>query len=1218
MSADGGSVVVQLTLDNGQYRVATLNATDLMRQLKHSIDLTATSTKRLEQHSDSLGRKFRDLVLTLGNLRFVAMDINDIFLRLPVSILKTAGEMEKMQALMVGLSNETNRLKKEAEGLGSFNYVIGVAKNAPFEVAALADSFVKLKSSGIDPTNGSMQALVDSVARFGGSSEQLKRASVAIQQMAGKGVISMEELRQQLGEAVPTAMRSMAEGLGVTMAELAKTVSTGTLAAGPAISAMLARMAVENDQAAQEMMKTWVGMLARLKTEWSLTAKDIADAGLGDAAKEAVKELTDSMQGNEFRDFAKAFGSSMGDILRFLTDGVKFAIQYREEIGLLVKAFIAYKVATSLYLPALVALNKAREQGSKLLAQERSAVSRFVTNRGEEISRMQSIVATSAAERNATAKFLADQQTELAAVRAKNAAILASDRALAAQMAINRGGIRIEGQGRFQSRAAGAAELARLSAVNSVLIAQERALTTSIAQTKLALDAGTASVLRHTTALGAMTYATRAAAVAAVTLNAAAKAGNVVLGLMGGWVGVAITAILGLVYVYQKLTGAADEATAAMKRQKNESSTREDLSALEEDVKKRRAALKFAEYEANHEKEIGTGRVKTALEMLNARKSFERQKAELSVLEGNLTRRALIVRESEASEELVSITSTTRRFVQATADAAGDTVRAIREKKNAELGALKENSKEWLEVRNRYNKAEEKEFLAGRTLTIKGLEEMAENAEQAAGRSRSLTQAQRDALITGAREQRRQAEQIRQELGNFNQPVGAPTPKKPEGPKAPKDSPIQNFLENLKETRAAIEAEIAGFDKTGDKVAAVEAKLWAKYDSGDFDDKETGRRPNKTVMASLVGEARAVEEAKKKLADLEKFAKDVEKVTDFIEGMRPEVDAAMELLADPLGSATKGAALKRVDKFIGKNLGEIKAQALATKKTVEEVVASMRTDAMMVDDGERFSELARETEQLNAGMVDDSRDAARARAEAEDARHAKAIANIIKERAEAGIPVEQLQKYLDENTAARAGARSEKFLSPLETLAQNWKNTTKNMEDASVGWANSTADAFTEMAMTGKADFAGLARSIIADLVRIQIQKALSSAISAATSFFFADGGVMSSGGSLPLKKYAAGGIANSPQMAVFGEGRMNEAYVPLPDGRTIPVTMKGGSGAGGGDVQINITVHEGGGETTTDTGANAAMYKAMGQRIKQVVHEEIVNARRPGGSLYT
>jgi hypothetical protein len=58
----------------------------------------------------------------------------------------------------------------------------------------------------------------------------------------------------------------------------------------------------------------------------------------------------------------------------------------------------------------------------------------------------------------------------------------------------------------------------------------------------------------------------------------------------------------------------------------------------------------------------------------------------------------------------------------------------------------------------------------------------------------------------------------------------------------------------------------------------------------------------------------------------------------------------------------------------------------------------------------------------------------------------------------------------------------------------------------------------------------------------------------------FADGGVMTSRGPLPLRRYAGGGIADSPQLAMFGEGRMPEAFVPLPDGRSIPVAMRGGA----------------------------------------------------------
>jgi tape measure domain-containing protein len=68
----------------------------------------------------------------------------------------------------------------------------------------------------------------------------------------------------------------------------------------------------------------------------------------------------------------------------------------------------------------------------------------------------------------------------------------------------------------------------------------------------------------------------------------------------------------------------------------------------------------------------------------------------------------------------------------------------------------------------------------------------------------------------------------------------------------------------------------------------------------------------------------------------------------------------------------------------------------------------------------------------------------------------------------------------------------------------------------------------------------------------------------------FANGGIMTQWGSVPLRKYAGGGVANGPQAAIFGEGSQNEAFVPLPDGRRIPVSMQGGGGGGSAEVHIH------------------------------------------------
>lgn len=73
-------------------------------------------------------------------------------------------------------------------------------------------------------------------------------------------------------------------------------------------------------------------------------------------------------------------------------------------------------------------------------------------------------------------------------------------------------------------------------------------------------------------------------------------------------------------------------------------------------------------------------------------------------------------------------------------------------------------------------------------------------------------------------------------------------------------------------------------------------------------------------------------------------------------------------------------------------------------------------------------------------------------------------------------------------------------------------------------------------------------------------------------AFGFADGGIVAHGRPQPLKRYAMGGISDRP--AIFGEGSMAEAAVPLPDGRRIPVDIRmPQSGGMGGNITVSMPV---------------------------------------------
>lgn len=114
-----------------------------------------------------------------------------------------------------------------------------------------------------------------------------------------------------------------------------------------------------------------------------------------------------------------------------------------------------------------------------------------------------------------------------------------------------------------------------------------------------------------------------------------------------------------------------------------------------------------------------------------------------------------------------------------------------------------------------------------------------------------------------------------------------------------------------------------------------------------------------------------------------------------------------------------------------------------------------------------------------------------------------------------------------------------------------------------------------------------------------------------------AEGGIVGPHGRVPLRRYAGGGVATSPQLALFGEGGMPEAFVPLPNGNAIPVQL---SGVGGGHTfnnsfAVNVTVPPG--TAPDDAGRTAAaVQRAIQDNVAQFVQDQIVKQLRTGGLL--
>ena len=111
-----------------------------------------------------------------------------------------------------------------------------------------------------------------------------------------------------------------------------------------------------------------------------------------------------------------------------------------------------------------------------------------------------------------------------------------------------------------------------------------------------------------------------------------------------------------------------------------------------------------------------------------------------------------------------------------------------------------------------------------------------------------------------------------------------------------------------------------------------------------------------------------------------------------------------------------------------------------------------------------------------------------------------------------------------------------------------------------------------------------------------------------ATPLKFANGGIAAGG----FTAFANGGVVTGPTLGLVGEGRYNEAVIPLPDGKSVPVQLSGGDG--GNQINSNITVNVSNGQAQSNaTGSNSS---ELGRKIEGAVKQVIVGELRPGGLL--
>ena len=217
-------------------------------------------------------------------------------------------------------------------------------------------------------------------------------------------------------------------------------------------------------------------------------------------------------------------------------------------------------------------------------------------------------------------------------------------------------------------------------------------------------------------------------------------------------------------------------------------------------------------------------------------------------------------------------------------------------------------------------------------------------------------------------------------------------------------------------------------------------------------------------------------------------------------------------------------------------------------------------------------------------------------------------AGIIDEKQARQIEKDRLIQQLQKDGATLTEEQLKRIDEAYEGINKKTSESMQLFKQIGQNVVSALSDAFMSLF-----DQAKSLREVLTDLLRstarLFVEFGLRAGMKSLFPSLFANGGIMTGNGPLPLKRYARGGIANSPQLAMFGEGSTPEAYVPLPDGRSIPVRMKGGGGDMG-NIVVNVDA------AGTAVQGNQPDANKLGEALGIAVRQELIRQKRPGGLL--
>ncbi len=171
------------------------------------------------------------------------------------------------------------------------------------------------------------------------STEEMAGVFTALTQIVSKGAVQMEELRQQLGDRLPGAIKLMADGLGVGTDELIKMMEQGEVTAD-ALIPFADELTKRFGPGLTQALKSTSASFGRLSNEAFEAMLRFGEAGFLDAITDLVDTLVVTLKSADFQDFAARVSAAVGAVINVIA----FAIEHFRVFTAVLAAFAGLKL----------------------------------------------------------------------------------------------------------------------------------------------------------------------------------------------------------------------------------------------------------------------------------------------------------------------------------------------------------------------------------------------------------------------------------------------------------------------------------------------------------------------------------------------------------------------------------------------------------------------------------------------------------------------------------------------------------------------------------------------------------------------------------------------------------------------------------------------------------------------------------------------------------